>query len=81
MCNSLCTASIDGWECSGGDSKGPSICTPKCGDGKVLGNEKCDAGTLPGCSTDCLSALLTYDCKGGNSTSPSICTIKEDSKS
>jgi len=81
MCNSLCTASIEGWKCTGGDSQNPSTCLPICGDKKVLGNEKCDAGTLPGCMEDCSSNLSNYICVGGNATSPSICTIIGDSKS
>ncbi len=81
MCNSLCSGPVDGWVCSGGDIQSPSICSPKCGDGKVIGNEKCDAGSKLGCTEDCLSNLSTYECIGGNSTSATICTLIDDSKS
>jgi len=32
------------------------LCTPICGDGLIVGTEKCDAGALPGCLRDCSGA-------------------------
>jgi len=44
-CSSLCVIE-DGWTCS------PS-CSETCGDGLMVGQETCDAGTLEGCTQDC----------------------------
>lgn len=39
----------------------------------MIGNEVCDAGKNPGCST-CQASDDGYECKGGSSSSKSICT-------
>jgi len=38
----------------------PSICSPICGDSKVIGIEVCDAGALPGCLSNCLGVSVGY---------------------
>lgn len=49
------------------------ICKPICGDGMVVGDEKCDAGELIGCSYDCMKAIDGYLCSGGSEITPTIC--------
>ena len=68
-CSNTCTIEI-GYNCT----LEPSICTPICGDGRVLGLEVCDAGTSQGCLSDCLGLDPDWECSGGNETSPSVCT-------
>lgn len=50
-------------------------CSSICGDGLVVGNETCDAGTLPGCNSQCTGALSAYNCTGGNATSATVCVL------
>jgi len=51
-CNDKCQVE-SGWSCVGTD---PSVCTPSCGDGKIVGGETCDdsnAKAGDGCSDTC----------------------------
>ncbi len=51
-CSSSCSIET-GWTC---DDSQPSVCTPICGDGLVLGGEECDDGNTvegDGCSSLC----------------------------
>ena len=68
-CSSKCLIEA-GYTCKGT----PSICN-KCGDGKLLFGETCDAGLEKGCLSNCMGEMDGYDCVSGNETSPSICTI------
>ncbi len=52
------------------------MCTPICGDAKVVGTEICDDGNIAdgiGCKPDCTGAILGYSCTAGSLTSPSVC--------
>ena len=56
---------------------GPSVCTPKCGDGKYYGlnGEECDDGNLvlgDGCDANC-KIELNWWCENGSPTKPSEC--------
>ena len=54
-----------------------SVCSPICGDGKVLGSETCDDGNLngtEGCNALCNGVANGYTCTGGTSTSASVCS-------
>merc|ERR1712093_146611 len=53
-CAADCTVET-GFECEK-NSDDKDVCTPKCGDGKKLGNEECDDGNTTdgdGCSSSC----------------------------
>ena len=50
-CLADCSGVALGYTCNSTSS--PSICSPICGDGLVIGIEKCDAGTKPGCLPNC----------------------------
>jgi len=39
------TGSLSTWICTGGDYTSASICSPNCGDSKIVGNETCEDGT------------------------------------
>lgn len=44
-CSSGCVSgSLATWICSGGSPYNPTICTPNCTDGILVGNENCDTG-------------------------------------
>ena len=61
-----------GFICSG---TGTNSCSEICGDGKVVGKENCDSGSLAGCKGGCKSGPLDfYVCSGGNVSSASICS-------
>lgn len=64
-----CKSCITGWEIKDKDWQ----CIPICGDGKVLGNEKCDDGNLGGCLPDCSASDSLSTCEGGDENSPTIC--------
>ena len=54
----------------------PSVCSPICGDGRVVSGEVCDDGDLianNGCNSTCLSPSLGYTCSGGSLTTKSVC--------
>jgi hypothetical protein len=86
---SNCTVSPN-FQCSGGSPTSPSVCSclplfklvntscvEICGDGFVIGTEKCDDKEKGGCKADCLGENPGFKCEGGNSTAPSICTSTE----
>ena len=50
-CLSNCLGVSIGYSCISVNS--PSICSPICGDGIVVGIEKCDDGNKGGCLSDC----------------------------
>lgn len=56
----------------------PSVCTPSCKDGKVVGIEKCDAGKEDGCLEDCSGSKPEFECSRGNSSSPTVCSLLEN---
>ena len=60
-----------------------TVCTPICGDGKVMAGEVCDDGTetdLAGCNADCTGNEAGWICTGGSTTSRSECiTVCGDS--
>lgn len=68
-CNETCTVEV-GWTCTNwttGAYPNPSVCTPICGDGYIVGNEKCDDKNLPagsyiGCFDDCSGNFTGYYC-------------------
>ncbi|CAI2375823.1 unnamed protein product [Moneuplotes crassus] len=76
-CSSTC-AIENGYSCTGGSSTQKDVCTPICGDGKVIVNEKCDDGNSDsgdGCSDSC-EIEENWVCNGGNITSQSSCRLK-----
>lgn len=54
------------WICTGGNPTTPTQCIPKCGDGKVVGNETCDDGNKndgKGCEqTNCIGNITGWNC-------------------
>lgn len=61
-----------GYQCSG-DS--PDICTPLCGDWKLVGSESCDDGNIndgDGCDSNCEVEIGMY-CEGGSYQSRDRC--------
>ena len=75
--NDGCSAcSVDvGYSCNAAGN----VCTPICGDGKVVGNENCDDGVPPigitGCNAGCTTgAKFGYTCVGGSSSTATTCT-------
>jgi hypothetical protein len=48
-------------------------CIENCGDGFIIGKEKCDDNKKGGCKEDCSGIKEGYTCTGGNETSPSLC--------
>ena len=71
-CKDDCLGYDDGWVC---DTSSPSVCLPVCGDGKLVGDEVCDAGDLDlfSCTTDCVSFRDGFLCSGGDEDNASIC--------
>lgn len=52
-----------------------SQCSPICGDGIVVGDEKCDNGMNVGCKNyNCKKPDDGFTCTGGSSTSSSTCS-------
>src|SRR5207247_5442142 len=51
-----------GWTCSGS----PSVCTPICGDGRVVGSEQCDDGANNGTNRACLPTCQWNVCGDGH---------------
>lgn len=74
-CTSDCKAVLSEWVCFGGTEATPDICTPKHGDGVIIGDEECDDGNLIG--TDGCSNLglinVGYNCSGNPSICDSFC--------
>ena len=57
MCNNDCTANVDGWSCSGGDSSTASTCSEVCGDAVLTASEECDDDNTDsddGCDSFCV---------------------------
>ncbi|CAI2385601.1 unnamed protein product [Moneuplotes crassus] len=55
----------------------PDACAEVCGDGKEIGNEKCDDNNTvggDGCSADCSTVETGWVCSGGSSTTKDTCT-------
>jgi MYXO-CTERM domain-containing protein len=66
-CSATCQIE-PGWQCAGE----PSVCTPICGDGLIVGDEGCDDKNLvsgDGCSAACVIEP-GYSCSG----QPSVCS-------
>ena len=71
-CDFNCTIE-DGYNCIGNN---PSVCSPICGDGKVILPESCDDGIKLdslGCNITCDGTILGFECTAGSSTSASLC--------
>jgi len=47
------------------------VCEEICGDGRVVGKEKCDDEILEGCTEDCLEVADGWKCEGGDEESKS----------
>lgn len=75
-CKSDCSGTLDLWNCTGGNSSSPSICTPFCGDGKLIEYETCDDGSNDdvGCNSTCTGPLPTFTCSGGNKYKATKCS-------
>jgi len=72
-CSSVCGIEPN-WSCTGNDGT-KSVCNPTCGDGVLVGKEKCDHGTgLPGCRDDCSGTKIGWECNH-TGLGPSICNI------
>lgn len=54
-CESDCSGPLPEYTCSGGNLTHPDVCTPICGDGKVVPGELCDDGSDDGngCEIGC----------------------------
>ena len=85
-CNEKCDGPISNWTCKGESKTTPSVCScesgfelksdlclPICGDGFVIGDEKCDDKKQGGCTLNCTGPSLGYECKGGNATTATVC--------
>ncbi len=76
-CSSTCTVEPL-WSCTGGSPSSKDICTPICGDMKVVaGYEQCDNDNSrtpnDGCDANC-QVEIGWSCSGGSATSASTCT-------
>lgn len=72
-CGSSCTLET-GWTCTVAPI--PNSCTPICGDGKRVGSEICDDGSILdtlNCLPDCTGPEPGFFCSGGNVNSPTTC--------
>ena len=72
-CASNCLSILPTWICSGGTPASKDSCTPKHGDGKIVGSEECDDGNLndfDGCSAAGLTESH-FTCSG----LPSVCVL------
>jgi len=72
---SLCKVDL-GYECKEANSLAASICTPICGDGRVVKDkENCDHGNgYKGCKDGCSSGPKEFwECTDGDINTPSIC--------
>ena len=59
----------DGWTCS------ETQCLETCGDGLLVGKERCDAGPgKEGCLADCSGSAENFTC---TQASPSVCSFSE----
>ena len=75
-CSSTCTIET-GYSCSGN----PSVCTPICGDGRIISPETCDDGPashvapygVTGCLSTCVGVDTRWSCSGGDFSTPSSC--------
>jgi cysteine-rich repeat protein len=73
-CSSTC-ALEPGWTCTSTPC-GLSTCSPVCGDGRVVGNEQCDAGPgVAGCSSTCIEQC-GYECSGGSASVADTCVTR-----
>ena len=60
-CSSTCQIET-GWICVGDH---PSVCTPDCGDGLVVGTEQCDEGeAINGTAGSCCTSICTFKSAG-----------------
>lgn len=62
-CNSNCVGAMPGWSCTAGSTISPSVCTPICGDGKVVKTEICDDGNAldgKGCLANCTGVMVGW---------------------
>lgn len=72
-CLSDCSGVDIGYECDGAT---PDLCSPICGDGRVISPEICDDGPethsppfeIGGCLPDCSLNDPKWECLGGNFT-------------
>jgi len=67
-----------GWHCTRGTKTSPSVCSPICGDGIIVGEEPCDDGILgdeQGCLDTCFGSLAGWNCTGGNQETPTNCSL------
>jgi len=63
-----------GWSCElQGDI---DDCSEICGDGRVVGDEKCDDETLRGCSEDCITPRNGWICLGGDEDTKTTCELE-----
>ena len=66
------------YECEYGNKTHPATCSPKCGDGFVVGSEDpCDDGDISDnrdCKADCSGPINGYYCSGGDLNGPTSCT-------
>lgn len=79
-CNSNCFGSLPGYYCPKMNLNGTKICYQVvCGDGKIMGNERCDDGNKTdnkGCKSDCSDPLNGWYCVGGDLKNPSECSTR-----
>ena len=64
---------MTGYECTGTT---PSVCSPICGDSRVISPETCDDGNKNdniGCTNTCSGALSGYTCTPGDLNTASVC--------
>ena len=61
-----------GWECAGQGAF--DVCSTKCGDGKVLGQEQCDDGTIH--SLGCVSELVATGNQVSGDGCSSVCEVE-----
>jgi len=52
-CSADCLSVLPGWSCQFDGNIGIDVCKEICGDGKVVGAEKCDDFGLLGCLEGC----------------------------
>ena len=66
-CSNSCTAE-EGWVCTESSVTSASVCMTTCGDGRVLGDEECDAGSAA--TSLCTSACTDTYCGDNTVQSP-----------